>query len=438
MAESKGRRIVRRTAVGVALFAAFVWAWFNPDALLGWLLLKDDAVIREQRPDETYEAVVPRYVEICALSQWRGKGAGRGNPFGHATLYLKGACLDADAPFPQLRRCARAATSTDDPEHGAGVSVGRWFRNVNWVATPSHRLFYAGDLEPGQRLTQNHYDATVRKAIDLGMFKGVELHPWTSDPDATLERFVAEESIRTDFALQYARNVFCARVPVTEAGMDEVIAFLNDKNREYATGAYDYNWSLLADNCTHTLRNALAAAHFHPPMTVLETKIRHFFNPAVPANEFVNLAILGAEGPLDDPRALLDEHPLDHALLDFRWLPTRHGALVKALPAHVENDLFDPAQRLWAVQSPFGMAASVAALELLSDPRHVDLETNLTHMIARYDAAIVAREAAAQGLESVRGSPYRRIERAHLDYLRAQRAEAVSMLADLRAVKAAR
>ena len=43
--------------------------------------------------------------------------------------------------------------------------------------------------------------------------------------------------------------------------LDEVIAFLNDKNREYAEGDADYNWSVWADNCVHTLRNALAAAN---------------------------------------------------------------------------------------------------------------------------------------------------------------------------------
>jgi hypothetical protein len=43
--------------------------------------------------------------------------------------------------------------------------------------------------------------------------------------------------------------------------LDEVIAFLNDKNREYAEGDAHYNWSVWADNCVHTLRNALAAAN---------------------------------------------------------------------------------------------------------------------------------------------------------------------------------
>lgn len=30
--------------------------------------------------------------------------------------------------------------------------------------------------------------------------------------------------------------------------LDEIVAFLNDKNLEYATGKDDYNWHLLANN----------------------------------------------------------------------------------------------------------------------------------------------------------------------------------------------
>ena len=64
----------------------------------------------------------------------------------------------------------------DDPEHGAGVSVGRWFRNVNWVAVPGYDLFYQGNLKFGEPLTQAHFDATVRDVISKGVYKGVKFH----------------------------------------------------------------------------------------------------------------------------------------------------------------------------------------------------------------------------------------------------------------------
>jgi hypothetical protein len=55
-------------------------------------------------------------------------------------LYIKGACKDDEAPFPQLRRCRGIATSLKDPQHGAGVSVNQMFKNINWVAVPGYEL----------------------------------------------------------------------------------------------------------------------------------------------------------------------------------------------------------------------------------------------------------------------------------------------------------
>jgi hypothetical protein len=430
-----GRRW-RRRAAWALVAAAAVAAWFNPDRLVGWLMLERDGLHVEVSPDPVYEAVVPRYVELCATSQWRKTEIGVGGPFGHATLYLKGACVDETAPFPQLRRCRRAATHVDDPEHGAGVSVGRWFRNVNWIATPSHALFYDGDLEPGERLTEAHFADTVRKVVDLGMLRGVELHDgWTRGEDRSLGTFVAQNVLATDTALRYGRTLFCARVPVTDAGLDEIIAFLNDKNAEYATGAYDYNWALLSDNCVHTIRNAFAAALFWPAMSVGEIWVRHLFNPATPANEFVNLALLGGEGPWATPAEIAAEPPLGSALFDQGWLPTRPGALVKVLPVHAENDLFDPTFRLFAVQSPLRMGAASATLAMLSDPRFTEIEANLAHWLDRYDAAIAEREAARAGLASLRGDPLRRLDRRHLSYLVTERETTAALLGRVRALK---
>ena len=292
----------------------------NP--LAARFMLKPDDIIVERRPNPAYDQLFPYYVELCAISQWSSKTGRRGGVTGHAVMYLKGACKDEDAPFPQLRRCRYAATALDDPEHGAGVSVNRWLRNVNWLAIPGYKLFYEGTLEAGERLTQAEFDATVRAAIDAGVFDGVELHEYpTTAAKRSLEDFVARSSIVTDFALRFGRTVSCARLPVTGPMLDEIIGFLNDKNREYATGEADYNWHLLADNCVHTVRNALAAASVWSPLSVREVKLRHLLNLAVPANEFVNLAELGTGDEIGDPRRIHAKDELRDALLDFGWLP---------------------------------------------------------------------------------------------------------------------
>ncbi len=388
-----------------------------------------EGLLVERRPNLAYEELFPRYVELCVTSQYRSKTKGRGGPAGHALMYIKGACKDEDAPFPQLRRCRTEATTLDDPEHGAGVSVNRWLRNVNWLAIPGYRLFYEGNLAAGQRLTRAHFDATARDAIDKGVFEGVELHDYPTDAqERSLEDFVTHQTLGVDFAIQFARTAFCSRLPVTEPVLDEIVAFLNDKNREYATGEAEYNWNGLSDNCVHTVRNALAAANVWSPISVRAVRFQRFLNIAVPANEFVNLAVLGAEGPLDDFQEIYREDPLRDALHESQWLPTRHGALLKTLPVHQPNDLFDPTFRLFALESPFTRGKRAAALRLLSDERFVDLGANLRYFRGRYDAILTERYADFDGLASVRGTPFRRMERLHYDYIRAQRDEVDEML----------
>ena len=392
-------------------------------------MLTPDRIIIERRPDPVYDQIFPYYVELCATSQFRSNEKGRGGVTGHAVMYIKGACKDERAPFPQLRRCRVIATDLHDPEHGAGISVGRWFRNVNWVAVPGYDLFFRGNLAPGQRLTDAHFDATMREAIARGVYHGVELHEYpTTAAERNLEDFVRHHSIGTDLAHQFARTVFCARLPVTEPMLDEVTTFLNDKNREYAQGEADYNWSLWADNCVHTVRNALAAANIWSPLSVRTVKLLHLFNLAVPANEFVNLAELGTEGNIEDYEHIQGDGPQRDALLDFGWLPTRHGALLKTLTVHEPNDLYETTFRLFTLQSPLRMGKTRHAVELLSDERFVDLAANLRHFLDKYNAILARCQEQGNGLAGVRGTPFRRGERVHCAYIEAQRDEVMAML----------
>jgi hypothetical protein len=319
-----------------------------------------------------------------------------------------------------------------DPEHGAGVSVNRWFRNVNWIATPGQALFYEGGLAPGERLTRAHFYATIRNLIEAGVYRGVELHEYPTDaPERSLEDFIARQSLATDHALRFARSVFCARMPVTEAMLGEAIDFLNELNQEFAKGEADYEWSGLSDNCVHTLRNALAAASIWTPTSVRVIKLRQLFNLAIPANEFVNLARLGAEGPLEDYRKVYDTSVHRDALLEFDWLPTRHGALVKALPVFAENDLYDTTFRLFVLQSPFRRGQMQHTVRLLSDERFEDVGANLRHFQQVYAEILAERDDEGFGIASLRGDRYRRVRRRYYAYIETQRAEVERLLAQL-------
>ena len=160
---------------------------------------------------------------------------------------------------------------------------------MNWLAFDGRGLFFDGQIESGE--------AVSREAIDAGVYRGVELWPYpTETPSSTLLDFVMNHSAGTDFALRYARSALCGRVPVEPEMLDEIVHFLNDLNREFATGTEDYRWSGYADNCVHTLRNALAAASVWEPISVRVAKLLQIFHLAVPANEAINLAALGTAG----------------------------------------------------------------------------------------------------------------------------------------------
>jgi len=346
-------------------------------------------------------------------------------------MYLKGACRDTDAPYPKLRRCKRNATDLNDPEHGAGVSVNRWFRNVNWVAISGRGMFFEGGLAPGETVTRARFDQVAREAIDTGAFAGVELWPFPHPtPDPTLFDFVSTRGAGTDFALRLGRSALCGRLPVEPEMLDEIIHFLNDLNREYATGAVDFEWNGYHDNCVHTVRNALAAASVWDPISVRATKLLQLFHLAVPANEAINLAALGTMGPLADYPEIFRDDSMRHALLEFGWLPTRHGALLVSLPVRAENELFDPSARIMIFQGPVTRRATNRLLEMLDDPRFTELDANLAHFERIY-RGILAAKAERDPFGALRGDRYRRVQRRYRALVESELAEVQRMQSTL-------
>src|SRR5262249_17393628 len=136
----------------------------------------------------------------------------------------------------------------------------------------------------------------------------------------------------------------------------------------------------------------LAAANIWSPLSVRAVKFRQLFNLAVPANEFVNLAELGTEGDFGDYREVQQDGPRRDALHEFRWLPMRHGALLKTLPVHEPNDLFDTTFRLFTLQSPFRMGKTAHVIDLLSDARFVNLGANLHYFRDKYEAILASHD----------------------------------------------
>jgi len=98
---------------------------------------------------------------------------------------------------------------------------------------------------------------------------------------------------------------------------------MRSNSRRSAEGEADYNWGAWADNCTHTLRNALAAANIWSPLSARTIKFRQIVNLALPANEFVNLAEL-TTGPIPSYRDIMRDRPRRDASMNFNgWRPSQ-------------------------------------------------------------------------------------------------------------------
>jgi hypothetical protein len=347
-------------------------------------------------------------------------------------MYLDDMCRVEDAPYPTIERCKSGPGEDVDRRRGIGISVNKLFSNVNWVAIPDRDLFFDGNMEEGERLTQERFDATLARVTEMGIFRGIEIHDEylaKKPADLSVEAFIAQQSIGTDFALRFARTVFCARLPVTRAMVDRMAEYLNALNAEYATGEADYQWSGYSDNCAHAIRNTLAAADVWPPKSVRRIKLRQAFSIAIPSSEFVDLAALANDGPIDSFRRIYRDDTMTESLSEYGWLPTRHGALMTAEGVFLDNDLYDTHYNLFILQSPFLEGKTRKARRMFDDPRYTQIEANLRHFDAVY-AAILADKpepletAAATGSLSER----ERMRIRYFEYIQAQYDETQEML----------
>jgi len=67
------------------------------------------------------------------------------------------------------------------------------------------------------------------------------------------------------------------------------------------------------------------------------------------------------------------------------------------------------------------MGKTQRAIDLLSDPRFVDLDANLRYFAEKYDAISARLDAERDAMASVRGTPFRRVAELFGDYIRKQR-----------------
>ena len=157
------------------------------------------------------------------------------------------------------------------------------------------------------------------------------------------------------------------------------------------------------DNCVHTLHNALAAAGVWKPKSVRTTKLRQFFNLAVPANTFVELAFLSNEYPIENFSRIRADPLRWKGLVENNWLPAVPGALVRTMPVHQVNLLYDTMLRLFVLKGLLRDDTTKRVQRLMSDGRYLQIDANLRYFYDRYTAILMERERDGGFLSYLRG-----------------------------------
>ena len=348
--------------------------------------------------ERLYERLYPYYAELCAVSQIRknpGYGVDTSGGWGgHSVFYLNGVCRDRGAGYPTIALCGDDASAA---EQGVGLSVNAHFKNANWIATDGRDFFFHGDLAPQERLTRAAYDRTQKEAESKGLLDGIVFHDEVFEdmpPEMGRRDFMYEVSIATDYAVNFARDRYCARVPLTRAQMGEVVAYLNGVNEIYKNGRKEFEWNVVQNNCTHLAHNALAAAGIWNAWETDRFIVVAAFDFPVPKNEFVDLMRRTNDTDVSDPHALFEDKVARRALIDYGRLPVEPGALAEAEPVVQQNDIYDTQPHLIFYDTPVVGSYERHFRAIFSEPRYTDIRANLRFMVERY-RRIAANSAAA-------------------------------------------
>jgi len=355
--------------------------------------------------EAAYAMQHPYYAEFCALSQIkkkRGYGADiRGEIGGHAVFYLNGACRIAGLGYPVLDVCDGVG---GQPPDGVGISMNAHFLNAKWVATPGREFFFHGGLAPDTPLTRDRYVRVQQQAKRLGIYDGVAFRPesfavmppsWSSSVGWTDEDARYEVSVATDYAISLGRGRYCARVPATRAQVAAMVAFLNEQNAPYRSGARQFEWSVFTDNCIHLAHNALAVAGLWKPWPINRPLLVSVFDFPVPRNEFVNLMRRTNDLRLLDLETAYRDLDARNGLLTYGRLPAQPASLAEARGPQRPNEVYETDLKLIFYDDPLFGPYRRRFDAIFADPRRLDLRRNAAEFDAAYRQAEAERRPLA-------------------------------------------
>jgi len=349
--------------------------------------------------EAAYAGRHPYYAEYCALSQIKkklGYGADiRGEIGGHAVFYLNGACRVAGLGYPVLDVCDGVG---GHPPDGVGLSMNAHFMNAKWVATPGREFFFHGGLPRDAPLTRDAYVRVQQQAKRLGIYEGVAFHPevFAAMPPGWAPKDTKYEvSVATDYAISLGRGRYCARIPVSRPQMAAMVAFLNEQNAPYRSGAQVFEWSVFTDNCIHLAHNALAVAGLWTPWRIHRPFLVSVFDFPTPKNEFVNLMRRANDIRLLDLAQAYRDPAARRSLMEYGRLPAAPGALAESRGPQRPNEVYETDLKLIFYDAPpFGPYQGWFD-GIFSDASMLDLRANSAAFAVAYRDAETARQPLA-------------------------------------------
>ncbi len=322
--------------------------------------------------EEVYERNHPYYVEVCTVSRSKKKTDIDYDIYpGHSIFYIHGVCRDMSKDYPYVGNCENLKNNRYRHK-GVGLSVNNASKNITWNAFPGKKLFFNGLVKDKQRLTEDLIQRKLNYSIEkLKLFDGIEVHReyLANKPiGMSVKEHYARLNLGIDFAVNYGRSVYCSRIPIKKNMIDPLVVYLNNVNKPFLNREKNYHWNLLANNCSHFIHNTLAHIGIVEKQRT-NAGAKQLFNLSVPANEVINFSKLTVDKPIFHKKLLKDKVRSD-IFQKERWIPTRHGAIVKIYPQHKNNDVFYKDKLMEVVEFfPFPMPSSILPKKLQKNKR---------------------------------------------------------------------
>ena len=145
------------------------------------------------------------------------------------------------------------------------------------------------------------------------------------------------------------------------------------------------------------------------------------------------LAILANTFPIEDYNQIYKDKVKRKSLLEYNWLPARHGALLKLIPVHQNNKLYDTKIRIFMFQNPFLKFKSRKVGELYRDSRYTEIEANLLSFKDHYETILEKRTAPWNEVQTM--NVYEKTRESYYTYIENQLTDVNEKLALLKELK---